>query len=280
MYIVDHVPPGAVVKRRVEVSNSTASRRTISVYAAEAETRDGAFTFGAGRATNELTSWVTLDRPVLDLPAGGRALVAVTIRVPRSAAAGERYGVVWAETASPPAAGEGVTVVNRVGVRLYLSVGPGGEPPSDFRVESVAASRAADGQPVVVAGVRNTGGRALDLTGSLVLSDGPGGLSAGPFPALLGTTLALAEAKQVAVPLDKRLPDGPWRARLKLRSGFVKRVAEASLIFPPPAGDYSDAASQPWQHIAVLTAFVLLGLLLVWLTVHHSRKHRRRSASS
>jgi hypothetical protein len=48
----------------------------------------------------------------------------VTIRVPRDAAPGERYGVVWAETRAGPDSGDGITQVNRVGIRLYLSVGP------------------------------------------------------------------------------------------------------------------------------------------------------------
>ena len=53
----------------------------------------------------------------------------MTIAVPRDAAPGERYGVVWAEVrAAAPAAG-GITQVSRVGIRIYLSVGPGGRPP-------------------------------------------------------------------------------------------------------------------------------------------------------
>ena len=67
----------------------------------------------------------------------------MTIRVPRDASPGERYGVVWAETRAAPAAGDGITQVNRVGIRLYLSVGPGGPPAANFKIDSVAAKRTA-----------------------------------------------------------------------------------------------------------------------------------------
>ncbi|MEU6432166.1 hypothetical protein ABZ860_40205 [Microbispora sp. NPDC046973] len=53
--------------------------------------------------------------------------------------------------------------------------------------------RDATGHPVLAAQVRNTGGRALDLSGSLSLSEGPGGLRAGPYPAVLGVTLRPGE---------------------------------------------------------------------------------------
>ena len=68
---------------------------------------------------------------VADL-AVGRATATVTLAVPGDASPGERYGVVWAETRAADAAG-GVTQINRVGIRLYVSVGPGGSPAADFR---------------------------------------------------------------------------------------------------------------------------------------------------
>ena len=119
----------------------------------------------------------------------------MTITVPSDAAPGEQYGVVWAEARSAPVAGGGVIQVSRVGIRLYVSVGPGGAPAADFTIDSLTANRSADGQPTVLATVHNTGGRALDMSGTLQLLAGPGGLSAGPFPATLGTTLAIGDTE-------------------------------------------------------------------------------------
>lgn len=87
--------------------------------------------------------------------------------MPADAPSGERYEVVWAEVRSgSPGA---VTVVNRVGIRIYLSVGSEGEPASAMRIGSVAANRDTYGRATVTAQVSNTGGRALDITGQLAL---------------------------------------------------------------------------------------------------------------
>lgn len=278
LYIVDHVAPGTTVERRVEVSNSTPRPATISVYPGSAAIADGLFTLGEAGTPNELTTWVSADRQTVQLPAGGRSPVTVTIAVPDDAAPGERYGVIWAEvSARAPDAG-GVTVVNRVGIRVYLSVGRGGEPPPGMQVEDMTAERSTEGQPVVRVLVRNTGGRALDISGSLSLSRGPGALSAGPFPAELGTTLAPGDAAPVTVVLDRRLPDGPWHARLDVRSGLLKRTAEGTITFP--AAVARDADPVPVQAAGrglvwvgwALGAAILVALLLFLLL----RRRRRR----
>lgn len=127
-------------------------------------------------------------------------------------------------------------MINRVGIRLYLDVGPGGDPPSDFGIEQLTPGRTEGGLPVVRATVRNTGERALDLSGRLWLSDGPGGLHAGPFQVRTGTTLAPGDSAAVLVHLDPRLPDGPWRVRLTLESGRVRHTVTGTLTFPRRAG--------------------------------------------
>ncbi len=63
-----------------------------------------------------------------EVPSGGHAIVTVRIAVPRDAPPGEQYGFVWAETRSAAPAGGGITRVSRVGIRLYLAIGPGGAP--------------------------------------------------------------------------------------------------------------------------------------------------------
>lgn len=107
--------------------------------------------------------------------------------------------MVWAQVAST---GQGnIQVVNRVGVRMYLDIGPGGEPPSDFTIEKLTSGRSRDGRPELAAQVRNTGERALEISGNLSLSDGPAGLRAGPYRVPAGTTLALGDTGSVKVVL-------------------------------------------------------------------------------
>ncbi|GAA2990445.1 hypothetical protein GCM10010519_25130 [Streptomyces lactacystinicus] len=270
-YIVDHVAPGTTVERRVEVTNESSTPMHVSVYAAAATITKGRFTFAADRTPNELTGWTSLDTTELDLAPSGTAQVRTTVRVPKNASAGERYGVVWAQTGNPADRSHNLAFLGRVGVRMYIDVGPGGEPPSDFTIEQVTPTRARDGRKEVHARIRNTGGRALDIGGSLSLTDGPGGLRAGPFPARSGTTVAPGSLAEAVVPLDVQLPDGRWNAELTLRSGLVERSTRVTVTFPTAPGSSGAAEAStvqpgyfPTPVVAVLStlAFAVLGLLL------------------
>jgi hypothetical protein len=231
-YIVDRVAPGTSVERRVEISNTTASAVAVTVYPAAAGLHRGRFTFASGHSRNELSRWTWLKRSVFHLAPGTKALVPVTINIPTNASAGERYAVIWAEVSTRPPAARGVRLVNRVGVRMYVSVGSGGTPPAKFAIGRLIAKRSATGRPLVVAKIRNSGGRTLDITGTLTLSKGPAGLRAGPFPVKLGMNLAPGRSELATARLDKRLPRGPWRAQLRLRSGLIHRVAVTTITFP------------------------------------------------
>jgi hypothetical protein len=278
--IVDHVKPGESFSRQFEVSNTTDGRRTVSIYAAAADVRGGDFVTADGHTQNELSRWVTVDRTTVDLAAGKTVQPRLTIVVPRDASAGERYAVVWAELPPRAPAGGGIAVVNRVGLRIYLSVGPGGEPRTDFVIESITAQRDAQRRPVVLATVRNTGGRALDLSGELQLSEGPGNLRAGPFAAQVGTTLGIGETEPVTVPLNEQLPDGPWLAKIELRSSTTVRTAEARISFPSaanatasPVGAKSVGKDTPLP--LLLAGGALLGLLVVLALVFLLTRRRR-----
>ena len=63
--------------------------------------------------------------------------------------------------------------VSRVGVRIYLAVGPGGAPPVNFAITSVSGHRSADGRASIVAHVTDSGGRAVDLNGTCSLAEDP-----------------------------------------------------------------------------------------------------------
>jgi hypothetical protein len=283
IYIVDHVAPGTTINRRVEVSNDTSKAQTIQLYAAAADVVAGTFQFGEGRAANDLTRWTTVAPASLSLAAGAKGIATVTVAVPAKATAGEQYGVVWAELNAPPPPGGGLGATNRVGVRMYLSVGPGGEPPSDFEVTAVQGQRAADGSPVVAATVRNTGARALDMSGELRLANGPGGLSAGPFNATVGATLGLGQTGPVVITLDKALPNGPWDAKVVMRSGTITREVSASITFPGQPASASDAVktrSSGKASSGVLIAGGAGVLVLMVVLVVLIRKRRRSHAQA
>jgi hypothetical protein len=232
-YIVDRLAPGTSIRRRVEIINSTRSTADVAVYPAAASLRRGIFGFAPGHSPNELSGWTSMSRHVLRLAPRTKVLDTLTIKVPAEASSGERYGVIWAEVSTAKPTAGGLTLVNRVGVRMYLSIGPGGAPPSRFAIGPLTAARSATGQPLVVANIRNSGQRTLEISGNLTLSNGPGRLGAGPFPVELGTALAPHGSKSITVRLDKRLPRGPWRVQLRLSSGLIQQAAEATITFPP-----------------------------------------------
>jgi len=282
IYIVDHLNPGTVITRRVEVSNTTASTARIALYPAAATIDNGGFLGGAGHAVNDLSTWTAVTPAEPDVPAGGKLMATVTISVPADAAPGEQYGVIWAEARSADGGGAGVTQVSRVGIRLYVSVGPGGAPAPNFSIDSLTAERSASGEPTVVASVHNTGGRALDMNGSLELEGGPGGLSAGPFPASLGTTLAIGSTEPVTIVLDKALPAGPWDARITLKSGLVEQSAGATITFPANGSAAAVATNSKKSGLpkVALTLVVAAGLVLALAVIGFRRRRNSGPAIS
>lgn len=229
LYIVDSVAPGKTIERHIEVSNTTSSTAHVALYQGAATITDGSFIGNEGHSANALTTWTSVSPATADIPAGRATTATVTIAVPADATAGEQYGAIWAEVRS---ASDAVTQVSRVGVRVYLSVGSGGAAAADFSIDSLIAKRSPTGDPVVVANVHNTGGRALDMSGTLQLLAGPGGLSAGPFPANVGVTLGIGDTEPVTIALDHRVPAGPWDARITLHSGLLERTVTATITFP------------------------------------------------
>lgn len=280
-YLVDRVAPGAIVRRRIEVRNDGTERLTARLYAGGAVISGTTFSPAPDEAETDIARWTKLDRSRVELPPGAAVPVVVTIDVPTDATGGERYGAVWAELPPRDAVG-GAGVVNRVGIRIYLAVGGDEAARTDFVVDTLTARRDADRRPVVLARVRNTGERAIDLTGTLRLSDGPGGTTAGPFPAEVGTTLAPGRQAPVRVPLDPALPAGPWSARITLRSGELERTVEARLTFPDAAGtsaapvEAREVTGTLRGRIVLGAALGLLALLVVTLLLYLLRRGRLR----
>jgi hypothetical protein len=117
------------------------------------------------------------------------------------------------------------------------------------------------------------------MSGNLQLSNGPGGLSAGPFEATLGTTLGIGESHPVEIVLDPALPDGPWTARITLRSGEIERVVEGQVTFSEveqtvALDDADEGRELLWPAViaGVLALLALLLLFRLW-------KGRNRGAS-
>jgi hypothetical protein len=265
-YIVDHLAPGATIHRQVEISNDSDVAQPVEFYTAAADIGGGQFRFGEGRAANELTGWTSINPSSVSVARRSKTRAAVTIAVPADAKPGERYGVVWAALTATPAAG-GVISVNRVGVRIYLSIGSGPQPASNFVVSGLSAGRGLDGSSLVTATVRNSGGRAVDLFGQLTLSNGPAGRAAGPF-GVAAITLGVGQSQTMVVTVDPNLPAGPWDARMTVRSGTAQHDAKARIALATGAAAPRPSAGHPsvvpWL-AAAAGALLVVGLLVLLL---------------
>jgi hypothetical protein len=167
--------------------------------------------------------------------------------------------------------------VSRVGVRMYLSIGPGGSAHSGFTLGPLRASRSVSGASVVTAQLRNTGGTSLDLRGSLTLSAGPDGLHAGPFSAHLDTILSPNRSEPITVTLDAQMPRGPWRARLQVSDGLLQRSRVATLTFPALGVTTRPPSPSPFP----VQMLIIVGLVaaVAVLSIAMSRRGRRGTSA-
>ena len=93
-YIIDYLPTGTVIHRRILVANDEARTARFTVYADAAYISGGEFVGYAGATRNELTNWVSVQHPIVTLAAGASVMDMITIRVPPGATRGEHYGVI------------------------------------------------------------------------------------------------------------------------------------------------------------------------------------------
>lgn len=275
-YIVDNLPPGTTIERRIQLANHSASPQSVTVYTGSARIESGAFIGDEGNTVNELSTWTAVSDSELILDAGATADVMVTVTVPADASSGERYAAIWAEVRAP--SDENTTIVNasRVGIRMYVSVGAGNGAAPEFTIGAVQASRTAEGLPQVTATVTNTGGRALDVLGSLALSEGPSGLSAGPFPTENATTLAPGDEGQVVVTLEDGFPAGPWQAVLTLHSGLIEHDITAEITFPSASQTVTMATGNSLNAWPIVIASLSVLALLTIVTMTWAGRRRQR----
>jgi hypothetical protein len=278
-YIIDYLPTGTTIHRRIFVTNHETRTARFTVYADAAQISDELFTGDGGATRNELTGWISVQHPVLTLAAGGSVMDTVTIKVPQGATRGEHYAVIWVqqESYARNTNGVGVNEVVRVGIRVYLAVGRGGAPPTSFAITSITGHRSASGQPSLLVRVDNTGGRAVDLSGTVRLAGGPGNTSAGPFPAQQIITLAPGQSGTMSFAPPKSLPDGPWQAKVTLVSGITTSTRTQTVQFGALAVAQSSLGVMAWVGIAL--GVLALGLVLAVVLMRRHALQRRRAAA-
>ncbi|MFI6758405.1 hypothetical protein ACIBF5_04565 [Micromonospora sp. NPDC050417] len=271
-YIIDHLKPGTTLSRRVEVRNTSPEPQQVDLYVGAATVERNVFTAADGRGGNELSGWVSLESSSADLEPGDRKQVEVTVAVPDTASKGERYGAVWAQITKPPTAQDNVGKIHRVGIRMYLDIGSGGEPPTDFRIDGLAVGLGGGEWPVLTARVHNTGGRALDMGGSVSLTSESGRVSAGPFTVASGVTILPGESGQVSALIDQPLSSGRWDVRMTLFSGTVERTLEGRVSLSGAVAAAESSGPRP----LLLSLSIGAGLALLLVTTAFAGYFLRR----
>jgi hypothetical protein len=278
-YIVDNLTPGTTIHRRIEVSNTTSSELRVAIYPAAATISQGSFVGAPAHTANSLSTWTTVSRSIVDVPPDSTAVDTITVAIPATASPGERYAVVWAEVRSAKSGGT-IELINRAGIRMYVYVG-GTNPATSFTVNTLTGQRNSAGHAVVRALVHNTGGLAVDLTGTLAMSSVTGALTAGPYPAQLGTTLAPGQSEPVWFTLTSQMTDGPWNATVTLHSGLSQQAFRAKITFPRSRGTAPPAAARPVGggpgFITILAGAILIAMFaaVIALIITHRRRTRR-----
>jgi hypothetical protein len=123
-YIVDNLTPGTTIHRHIEVSNTTRSELHMAIYPAAATISQGSFVGAPAHTANDLSTWTTVSRPVMDVPAGSTAADTITVAIPTTASPGERYAVVWAEVRSAKTGGTIELISRTVSGCMSMSAAP------------------------------------------------------------------------------------------------------------------------------------------------------------
>lgn len=154
-WFVYELKPGETKSDEVAVINLFAEPVEVKLYPVDATTtKDGVFALKAeSEAKEDLGNWVKLNRADLTLPAKSRQAVGFTLTVPDNASPGDHLGGIVAQRVATPS-GQGINVVTRSGVRIYLTV-----PGKIAKILKLAAfsTEPKAGQPIFHLTLRNEG---------------------------------------------------------------------------------------------------------------------------
>lgn len=180
-WFVYYLSPGEQAADNITINNANNQARTVSVYAVDAvPTNNNGFGMMAqGVVPTDAGAWIVVPTRSVTIPARSQRTVPFSFSVPATASVGQHYGgiIVQPEITqnTSSASGTQVTVVPRIGVRIYETV-PGKQRPSlvlgeleiDHRSSSIAAAIAVHNNgntilsPVGTLTVRNSLGRTVD----------------------------------------------------------------------------------------------------------------------
>jgi LPXTG-motif cell wall-anchored protein len=108
-----------------------------------------------------------------------------------------------------------------------------------------------------------------------------GRVTAGPYPARLGTTLAPGQFEPVWFAPADQIADGPWNATVTLRSGLTAESYSAKITFPRGPGTAPQGTAHPVTGrsgvvtILLVILIALLAALALGIVAYRRRRHRQ-----
>lgn len=182
------VGPGTQIVDSVDVTNSSSVAAEFLIYATDAinEQATGAFSLlKRDVKPTDLGSWVTTKSDRVTIQPKTKATIPFNLLIPSDATPGDHVaGIVASVLSAGTSKGSTVTLEQRVGTRMYLTVS--GERVPGVRVAGVTSGFTssfnpfAPGDMTVGYDVRNSGNTRLDVTNTVSVT-GPFGIPLGTF---------------------------------------------------------------------------------------------------
>jgi hypothetical protein len=122
-WFIETIEAGKSVQREAKIKNNSLEKKEVNLVAKDAiQTLDGGFSYKENlELDNEVGSWIKTESRNLILEAGETKIVKFEIFVPAETKPGEYAGVIAVDL-KPIDAGNGISVENRVGARIYITV--------------------------------------------------------------------------------------------------------------------------------------------------------------
>lgn len=275
--IEEGVDPGSSLTETITVKNFSEVEQTYYFF-----TRDIAGVESGGRPIyadpgqettgQEVSSWITLERTQLTLPAGGTDSFSIVIDVPEDATPGSHFGGVFGSLNPPPddTTGVGAAVGYQVGNIVSLRVS--GDIVEQAVIRSLQTDRYFYGDKRVdfVARVENKGNVLIRPRGPVEITNMLGDVVASPM---------MNESQNGVYPDSIRELTAAWGED---GLGFGKYTAMAALIYGEPGEAQQTMIANttfwvlPWEIIRPLLIVLAVFTLLTYLFVRHYIKNQVR----
>jgi len=235
--------PGETVALSLQVQNVDDEPGTVEVYTSDwRRLPEGEHLYmESGGLPQSASPWIQVAPAEFMLDPEERTTLRFTVTVPQNIdMAGTHWGMIFIESRGRPAtAGSSVSVVQRIGVKVYVTP-RSGTTSRDGLVERVDARWEPESGNVAVAALfKNTGNVPVEPTGFVRLIDGAGQVVAegefSPFPVLPGD----ANLFRLTLPVES-LPSGRYAVIAALDYGDAQLVGGQVQLQVPSASETSE----------------------------------------